>query len=97
MIAALATALGLGGVICICVSLTCGGCDPTDGLELEQWEKTRNIDNALLSLVHEFECGATSIVRVLGGARKTEQRGRPWYQENGVYNGFIMGIDMRLR
>ena len=39
--------LGMGGLLCVITSLTCGGCDP--GLmEEEEWEKTRQIDNPVL-------------------------------------------------
>ena len=42
-----ATALGMGGVLCIIVSLSCGGCDK-HLLEEEEWEKTRQVDNPIL-------------------------------------------------
>ena len=42
-----ALALGLGGILCIIVSLTCGGCD-NDLEEEEEWGKTRNVDCPIL-------------------------------------------------
>ena len=40
-------ALGLGGVLCVLVSLFTGGCRP-DLMEDEVWEKTRKVDNPVL-------------------------------------------------
>ncbi len=42
-----ATSLGLGGLICVLVSLSCGGCDQ-NLVEEEEWEKTRHIDNPII-------------------------------------------------
>lgn len=39
-IVGLATSLGVGGVACVLVSLTCGGCDPHRD-EVDEWEKCR--------------------------------------------------------
>lgn len=47
MLAASGVALAAGGLICILISLSCGGCDSTL-LEEEEWEKTRMIDNPIL-------------------------------------------------
>lgn len=47
MLIGIAGSLGMGGLICILVSLCCGGCDP-DLMEDEEWEKTRRIDNPIL-------------------------------------------------
>ncbi|ELT93697.1 hypothetical protein CAPTEDRAFT_226021 [Capitella teleta] len=47
MLTAAAVSLSAGGLLCILVSLSCGGCD-NSLLEEEEWEKTRMIDNPIL-------------------------------------------------
>lgn len=47
LITGLAVSLGVGGLVCFVVSLTCGGCDPHRNEE-EEWEKCRSVDNPFL-------------------------------------------------
>jgi len=57
----LIVSVGMGGLLCIIISLPCGGCDPTLSEE-EQWEYTRLIDNPILpwQVKYAAEMGANS-------------------------------------
>lgn len=83
-----AVALGFGGLLCIMVSLSCGGCDG-DLQEEEQWEKTRSIDNILLPWAIKYapDIGATHM-----------QKGRPHFFtvrrtfRNAEVSAYLIGV-----
>ncbi len=62
LLVGLAVSLGLGGLICVIVSLSCGGCD-SDLQEEEVWEKTRQVDNPILpwSVKYAPDIGANNM------------------------------------
>ena len=64
LLVGLSAALGMGGIMCIIVSLSCGGCDG-DLLEEEEWEKTRQIDNPILpwSVKYAPDIGANNLAK----------------------------------
>lgn len=61
MLTGLTVSFGVGGLLCIAISLPCGGCDPTLSEE-EQWEYTRLIDNPILpwQVKYATEVGSNS-------------------------------------
>ena len=62
LVVGLSLSLGLGCVMCVIVSISCGGCD-ADLVEEEEWEKTRQIDNPILPWAVKYapDIGATSL------------------------------------
>jgi hypothetical protein len=56
-----AVALVISTLVCTCVSLACGGCDPNRG-EDDEWDKTRAIDNPAVPWAVRYapECGVAS-------------------------------------
>lgn len=60
LITGLAVSLGVGGLVCIVVSLTCGGCDPHRNEE-EEWEKCRSVDNPILPWAVRYSSDFSSV------------------------------------
>ena len=64
MLVGTSVSLALGGLLCITISLLCGGCD-ADLYEDEEWEKTRELDNPVLpwSVKYARDIGPATMIR----------------------------------
>ena len=65
MLVGLGVSLGVGALLCIFVSLSCGGCD-RERLEEVEWERTRAIDNLILPWAVKYAPDIREVARTKG-------------------------------
>jgi len=82
MIAAMAASLGVAGIVCIMISLCCGGLD-SDRDEEQEWEKCRILDNPVKPWVAQYAVDSVDFI---------SQPGLPSYQQVGRADNTISAI-----